>query len=56
MTLETTVCRFVTVQVKLVEVTTKPRLDMFRMKFVEGIPESLPLAALKVSPFVPQVP
>ena len=38
---------------ELVEVTTKPRFDMFRMKFVEGIPESLPLAALKVSPFVP---
>ena len=38
---------------ELVEVTTKPRLAMFRMKFVEGVPESLPLAALKVSPFRP---
>lgn len=55
-TLETTICRLVVVQVKLVAVTTKPRLDMFRIKLVEGIPESVPLAALKVSPFRPASP
>lgn len=56
MTLETTVCRLVVVQVKLDAVTTNPRLDMLRMKFVEGTPKSLPPDALKMSPFRPVGP
>lgn len=52
-TLETTVCRLVVVQVRLVVVTTNPRLDIFRTKLVVGIPKSLPSDGLKMSPFVP---